>query len=75
MRMAGIASVVIAVAASVTAAPAASASVASLCDQIGGQWNGQYCHATVLSDRKAVREINIAIPGDIDGPLGGVITG
>jgi hypothetical protein len=75
MRMAGFAGVVIAVAASVAAAPAASASVASLCDQIGGQWNGQYCHATVLSDRKAVREINIAIPGDIDGPLGGVITG
>lgn len=75
MRIAGIAGVVIAVAASVAAAPAASASVASFCDQIGGQWNGQYCHATVVSERKGVREINIAIPPDIDSAIGGAISG
>ena len=75
MRWAGFVSVAIAVAASVGAAPSAAASAASLCDQIGGQWNGQSCHATVPSDRKAVREINIAIPGEIDNPVvGGAIT-
>jgi hypothetical protein len=75
MRIAGFVSVVIAVAASVAAAPAASASVAPFCDQIGGQWNGQYCHATVVSERKGVREINIAIPPDIDSPIGSTISG
>ena len=74
MRIAGFAGVVIAVAASVATAPAASASVVSFCDQIGGQWNGQYCHATVVSERKGVREINIAIPPEIDSAIGGAIS-
>lgn len=73
IRMAGLAGVAIAAVASAVTAPAASASVASFCDQIGGQWNGQYCHASVATERKAVREINIAIPAEIDGPIGGVI--
>ena len=73
IRMAGTAGVAIAAVASAVTAPAASASVASFCDQIGGQWNGQYCHASVATERKAVREINIAIPAEIDGPIGGVI--
>ncbi len=60
--------------ASVLTAPSASASAASVCDQMGGQWTGQYCHASVLSERKAVREINIAIPAEVDSPIGGVIT-
>lgn len=74
MRMAGLVGVVIAASASVAVAPVASASVASFCDQIGGQWNGQYCHASVVSERKAVRDIDIAIPGEIDGPIGGAIS-
>ena len=74
MRMAGLVGVVVAAAASVLTAPTASASVVSFCDQLGGQWNGQYCHTSVTSPRKAVREINIAIPGEIDGPAGAVIT-
>lgn len=74
MRLVGMASAVL-VAASVCGAPSASASAVSLCDQIGGQWNGQYCHATVKSERQAVREINIAIPGEVDSPaVGGAIT-
>lgn len=73
MRMTGLAGAVIAMAASVTVAPTASASAAAFCDQIGGQWNGQYCHATVTSKRKAVREINIAIPPEIDSAIGAVI--
>lgn len=59
--------------AAVVQAPGAAASVPSFCDQIGGQWNGQYCHASVTSNRKAVRQIDIAIPGDIDGAGGQVI--
>ncbi len=50
-------------------APAASASPASLCDGMGGTWNGTHCHASVLSDRKAVREINIAIPAEVGNPV------
>ena len=74
MRIAGLAGAVIATAASVIAAPSAAASAASFCDQVGGQWNGQYCHASVLSDRKAVRDINIAVPAEIDNPvIGGAI--
>ena len=80
MRMGVTTGAVIAAAAclvgSVAAAPAASASAVSLCNQIGGQWNGQYCHASVQTERKAVREINIAIPAEIDNPaIGGAITG
>jgi hypothetical protein len=62
-------------AAAVLSAPAAAASAQSVCDRMGGQWNGQYCHATVVSARKAVREIDIAIPAEADDPIiGGAIT-
>ncbi len=75
MRWGRFAGAAIALATAVGAAPTAAASAGSLCDQIGGQWNGQVCHATVPSERKAVREINIAIPGEIDNPIvGGAIT-
>jgi hypothetical protein len=70
MRWAGLASTVVTATAMVTA-PAAAASAASFCDRIGGQWNGQYCRASVLSDRNAVREIDIAIPAEIDDPVAG----
>lgn len=75
MRVAGFAGVAIVVAATVVTAPVASASVVSFCDQIGGQWKGRYCHATVVSERAAVREINIAIPPEIDSAIGGTISG
>lgn len=52
----------------VLCAPSAAASAPSLCDRIGGQWNGQYCHASVRSERNAIREIDIAIPAEIDNP-------
>jgi gas vesicle protein len=74
MRMGGLVGAVIAATASMLTAPSAAASAVSFCDQIGGQWNGQYCHTSVLSERNAVREINIAIPGEVDGPAGGAIT-
>lgn len=76
MRMGVLGGAVLAAAASVLSAPGAAASTVSLCDQMGGQWNGQYCHASVPSDRNAVREINIAIPAEADNPaIGGAITG
>jgi hypothetical protein len=79
MRMSGLAgavlSGVVVVTSALLTAPVAGASAVSLCDQMGGQWNGQYCHATVESNQKAVREINIAIPAEADNPvIGGAIS-
>lgn len=48
----------------VTASPA-SASAPSFCDELGGQWDGQFCTTSVISDRKAVRDIKMALPGDL----------
>ena len=59
--MGGLAGAVIAAVACVATAPSASASAAGFRDQIGGQWNAQYDHASLQSERLAVREINIAI--------------
>ncbi len=72
MRMGKLATPLIAVAASVLLAPTASASVVSFCSDIGGQWDGQYCRTSVLSERKAVRDIEIALPGDLidNGAMG-----
>ncbi len=59
----------VASAASVLIAPVAGASAGSLCDQMGGQWNGQYCHASMPSERNAVREVDIAIPAEAADPV------
>jgi hypothetical protein len=71
--MGKLATPLIAVAASVVLAPTASASVVSFCSDIGGQWDGQFCRASVLSERKAVRNIQIALPGELieNGAIGG----
>jgi len=75
MRAGGLAGAAIAMATSLLWAPAADASAVPLCDQMGGVWNGQYCHASVPSQRGAVREINIAIPAEADNPvIGGAIS-
>ncbi|ANR91872.1 mannan-binding family protein [Mycobacterium avium] len=53
-------------------APVAAASAQSFCGDLGGDWDGQYCHTSVLSERKAVRDIKMAMPGDlIDNPTSG----
>lgn len=50
-------------------APFASASATSFCDEVAGQWDGQYCHLAVHSERNAVRDIKVAVPGDlVDNP-------
>lgn len=55
-------------------APMAAASAVSLCSDLGGQWDGQYCHATVTSERQAVRDIKMAIPvGLVDDPAAGPV--
>lgn len=63
-----------AAAAALVAAPAASASAVSFCDELGGSWSGQYCHTSVESERKAVRDIKVAIPPEmIDDPVTGPV--
>ena len=64
MRIAHLVAAVVAVAAVLTA-PAASASAESFCGRLGGNWDGQYCHTSVLSERKATRDIKVAIPADL----------
>jgi mannan-binding protein/uncharacterized protein DUF3298 len=50
-------------------APIASATAASFCTDLAGDWDGQYCHTTVVSERKAIRDIKIRLPGDLlDNP-------
>ncbi|WP_059015795.1 DUF3298 domain-containing protein [Mycobacterium sp. M26] len=59
-----------AVALALSAAPAARAS--DFCAGLGGAWDGPYCHLSVLSERKAVRDIKVAVPGDlVDNPVTG----
>jgi len=54
--------------------PVAGASAPSFCDDIGGQWDGQYCRTVVPSERKATRDIKIAIPGElVDNPATGPV--
>lgn len=67
-------SVSAAITAMLATAPAALASAPSLCGDMGGQWDGQYCRSTVPSERKAVRDIKIAIPGElVDDPTAGPV--
>ena len=48
-----------------TSTPVASASAESFCAELGGQWDGQYCHTSVLSERNATRDIKMAMPADL----------
>lgn len=69
---ASVAAVAAAVATAVLTAPPASASAQSFCGDLGGDWDGQYCHASVTSERKAVRDIKMALPGDlVENPTSG----
>lgn len=52
-------------AAALATAPAANASAPSFCGELGGQWDGQFCTTSVVSERKAVRNIKMALPGDL----------
>lgn len=62
----------VAAAVSMLSAPAAQASAQLFCSELGGDFDGQYCHTVVTSVRKADRDIKVAIPGDlVDNPTSG----
>lgn len=74
MRIAKLASGVLVAVAVVASAPVAAASAATFCDELGGTWSGQYCQTTVQSDRKATRDIKVAIPAElVDDPVAGPV--
>ncbi|OBI87730.1 mannan-binding family protein [Mycobacterium asiaticum] len=64
-------------AATITAAAGvgtAHASAESFCGELGGGWDGQYCHTAVTSQRNAVRDIKVAVPVDlVDNPTAGPV--
>lgn len=52
----------------------ARASAPSFCGELGGSWDGQYCHTSVVSERNAVRDIKVAVPDDlVDHPVAGPV--
>lgn len=56
----------------IATAPAAAASAPSFCGELGGDWDGHFCNASVVSERKATRYIKMAVPGDlVDNPTSG----
>jgi hypothetical protein len=69
MRIAHLVVGVSVAAATVVSAPTARASAQSFCGELGGDFDGPYCHTVVTSVRKADRDIKVAIPGDlVDNP-------
>ncbi|MGY4711716.1 mannan-binding lectin [Mycolicibacterium sp. CBM1] len=61
-------------ASTVSGAATAGATAQSFCGELGGAWDGQYCHTTVTSERNAVRDIKVAVPGDlVDNPVTGPV--
>jgi hypothetical protein len=55
-------------------AATARASAPSFCSELGGDWDGQYCHTSVTSERNAVRDIKVALPAElIDNPTTGAV--
>lgn len=68
------ATIVLAVTATLPSAVLAHASAPSFCGELGGDWDGQYCHTTVTSERNAVRDIKVALPAElIDDPTTGTV--
>jgi len=52
----------------------AGASVVSFCDDLAGRMDGPYCNLSIESDRKATRDIKVAIPGElVDDPVAGPV--
>ncbi|MEN4447096.1 mannan-binding family protein [Mycobacterium sp. SM3041] len=69
-----LAAAVIGIGVTIATAPTSAASAPSFCGELGGDWDGQYCHTSVLSQRKATRDIKVAVPGDlVDNPITGPI--
>lgn len=73
-KVAGVVAVTAAAVLGAPLAPVAAASAASFCDELAGRWNGQYCHTSVRSERNAVRDTKVAIPGElVDDPVTGPV--
>ncbi len=69
-----IATFVLAAAATVPNTVTAKASAPSFCGELGGDWDGQYCHTSVVSERNAVRDIKVAVPAElVDNPSTGPV--
>ncbi|MFZ1175024.1 MAG: mannan-binding family protein [Mycobacterium sp.] len=66
-----IATMLLATAAVVPTTATARASVLSFCGELGGDWDGRYCHTSVVSERNAVRDIKVAVPDLVDNPTAG----
>jgi len=74
MSISRLATVAIVLAAMVSSAAIARASVQSFCGELGGEWDGRYCHTSVVSRREAVRDIKVAVPGElVDNPTTGPV--
>jgi hypothetical protein len=74
VKVSRLAGLLVAVVGAMATAPGAAASAPSFCGDLGGAWDGQYCHMSVLSERKAVRDITVAIPPElVDDPLTGPV--
>lgn len=68
------AALVLIAAATIPATTSAHASAPSFCGELGGDWDGQYCHTSVTSERNAVRDIKVAVPADlVDNPATGPV--
>ena len=66
-----IATMLLATAAVVPTTATTRASVLSFCGELGGDWDGRYCHTSVVSERNAVRDIKVAVPDLVDNPTAG----
>lgn len=75
MRIRKVTAAFVMVAAATLPNPATSrASAPSFCGELGGDWDGQYCHTAVTSERNAVRDIKVAVPDDlVDDPTTGPV--
>lgn len=68
------AALVLLAAATIPAITSAHASAPSFCGELGGDWDGQYCHTSVTSERNAVRDIKVAVPAElVDNPATGPV--
>lgn len=68
------AALVLAAAATIPSTATTHASAPSFCGELGGNWDGQYCHTAVTSERNAVRDIKVAVPDDlVDNPTTGPV--
>ena len=64
-RIIGSSAVAVMTTVAMATAPPVSASAPTFCAELGGQWDGRFCSTSVVSERKATRDIKLALPGDL----------